>query len=75
MARIWFNNAEEYVTYRTCLGKRRHPSRSAAKRAVKRMVALRGGKKRLFDAYRCTRCGGYHVGHHNRPDGATQVAG
>ena len=57
------------MTYRdsSCTGKNPHPSKSQAKKAMKRLARFEGKPSRMFNVYRCAFCRSYHVAH-ARPD-------
>ena len=57
------------MTYRdsSCTGKNPHPSKSRAKKAMKRLARFEGKPARMYNVYRCAFCGCWHSAH-SRPD-------
>lgn len=51
---------------RSCAGKRRHPSKAAAKSARASLVRSGLAYPGQMSVYACAHCGGWHVGHKPR---------
>ena len=59
-----FKRKRYFALLRGCQGKVRHASRHAARRHAD------GLRDDTLNAYYCTLCGGYHVGHRGKPSSA-----
>lgn len=59
-------SSKRAIRRKSCKGKVRHVDATAAQAAIGGLNRAKGYQGRL-DVYRCSFCGGYHVGHGKQP--------